>query len=513
MAQAASKKQYRMMMAILHGKSGKTSRGDSGPPKSVAGKYAGSKPSGAPESKGKEHEGGRWDAGHKEKDAKRVKQKRIDKRKKKAKLRKALEKYLEDRNVRGAGMIIVNSRGQILLGQRTDNMLWCTPGGHVEDGETFEEGALRELKEETGISAKNPQLIHSGMYRGIESRTFMSKDYSGRPKSNGEMVNLKFMSVYEIPWESLTDYCFDSLSIYISTLNRTKKLQDLLAKEDLQKNLERKDDHIIYEMTHGDALRLVGNGTFRMIRDAVKDMDDEDFRDIKVDNYTLSIRKHHNDVYSGRVVDGHKQIWQFANKSLPEVTAGLMSVFEWYLPEDEGELEIIDHLDDDVIEGGISELVDKYKQHNIVNIYTEMENIRQEVRNGMAVDLQQVEQRIMKLFDRMEESMMRHADKHNDLAQSAGSDLDELEGKLRALQTKIEELSSKPTKVEAYSSSPVSGSKVHDQSYPYLSRPNISIAPSGHISITFGSDWTQMEQSDFLKDMKAKVIKKARIDA
>lgn len=37
---------------------------------------------------------------------------------------------------------------------RAGTLLWSLPKGHIEDGETMEQTAVREVKEETGISAQ-----------------------------------------------------------------------------------------------------------------------------------------------------------------------------------------------------------------------------------------------------------------------------------------------------------------------------------------------------------------------
>lgn len=514
MPAAVSKRQYRYMMAVIHGKAGSSSRGDR-VPKSVAAKYAGHAPSGdAPESKGKEHEGGKWGEGHHEKAKKKSKEERVERKKKKAQLRKAVEEYIEKSGRKGAGCLVIDSDGRILLGKRSDSGEWATPGGHVDELETFEDAALRELREEANLVGMSPRELLAGKYHGYDSRTFLIESFKGKLKGNGEMMSLQWFHPHELPWKEMTQYTYDACKkILKEKLSKSQELKWMIAEEELQKNIIRSGNapaNTVFELTHGDSLKLVGNGTFRMLREATKDMDDEDFREVKFDTYTLNIRKHTNDVYSGRIIDGHKQIHQFTNKSLPAVAAELMSVFEWYLPEDEGELEILDEnsLSDDVIEGGLSELIENYRKHNIVNIYSEMENIREEIRHGMAVDLQQVEQKIMKLFDKLEQNVLSITDKHNLLNSDSGKAIDELEAKLQALQSKVDELSKKPVTVKAYSSTPENDRKIHQEFYPYLPRPEVKISPDGHISISFGSEWTPIERQNFLKDMKARVVKK-----
>ena len=52
-------------------------------------------------------------------------------------------------------------RGDELLLQnrvKTDWRGYCFPGGHVEPGESIVDSVVREMKEETGLTVKNPRL-------------------------------------------------------------------------------------------------------------------------------------------------------------------------------------------------------------------------------------------------------------------------------------------------------------------------------------------------------------------
>ena len=61
----------------------------------------------------------------------------------------------------GVGVIIQNNKGQILIGKRkgSHSPYYSIPGGHLENGETFEEAAIKEIFEETNLKIKNPEFI------------------------------------------------------------------------------------------------------------------------------------------------------------------------------------------------------------------------------------------------------------------------------------------------------------------------------------------------------------------
>ncbi|KAK6931436.1 NUDIX hydrolase domain [Dillenia turbinata] len=61
------------------------------------------------------------------------------------------------------GLVVFLLKGnKILLGRRItsiENSVYCLPGGHLEFGESFEECAAREVKEETGLDIEKIEFL------------------------------------------------------------------------------------------------------------------------------------------------------------------------------------------------------------------------------------------------------------------------------------------------------------------------------------------------------------------
>jgi 8-oxo-dGTP diphosphatase len=59
-------------------------------------------------------------------------------------------------------VVVLTADGKILLvkHRKGSRQYWVLPGGRLEYGETFQECAIRELKEETGLDIKVQRLIY-----------------------------------------------------------------------------------------------------------------------------------------------------------------------------------------------------------------------------------------------------------------------------------------------------------------------------------------------------------------
>jgi len=81
---------------------------------------------------------------------------------------------------------------------------WCLPGGFVEIDESAEEGCLRELKEETGLSgrilsdAKNVRS-ESPFYSSVIVMGYLVEVLGGKLAAGDDSSEAKFFSLAEFP--------------------------------------------------------------------------------------------------------------------------------------------------------------------------------------------------------------------------------------------------------------------------------------------------------------------------
>lgn len=66
--------------------------------------------------------------------------------------KRSKEKYILKREY-SAGGVVIKDKKEVLLIKNPSN-IWTFPKGHIEKGETKEQTALREVKEETNIDAE-----------------------------------------------------------------------------------------------------------------------------------------------------------------------------------------------------------------------------------------------------------------------------------------------------------------------------------------------------------------------
>jgi 8-oxo-dGTP diphosphatase len=116
-------------------------------------------------------------------------------------------------------LVVPNGSSRILLVKRSVEPkvgFWCLPGGFMELGETPEEGALRELVEETGLNAEIDRLLGvvatpSAMYQAVVMMGFLVKNSRGKLIAGDDAEETRYFDLNNLP-----EIAFDSHKTFIS---------------------------------------------------------------------------------------------------------------------------------------------------------------------------------------------------------------------------------------------------------------------------------------------------------
>ncbi len=119
----------------------------------------------------------------------------------------ACERPIYENPIPATCIVVINSDKHILLVRRTVEPKigqWCLPGGFLEIGETPENGALRELAEETGLSGRIKSLLGvrttpSQQYQSILMIAFSIATYHGQVAAGDDADDAQWFSHDQLP--------------------------------------------------------------------------------------------------------------------------------------------------------------------------------------------------------------------------------------------------------------------------------------------------------------------------
>lgn len=106
-----------------------------------------------------------------------------------------------------ASVVVANEKRELLLVKRAQEPakdMWCFPIGFAECGESIEDAAVRELREEAGIDGRILQIIDvfsetSDVYGDVLVVTFEAEPVSGIAKAGDDAIDCAYFPLANLP--------------------------------------------------------------------------------------------------------------------------------------------------------------------------------------------------------------------------------------------------------------------------------------------------------------------------